>query len=65
MQRVRPGKIARDTRRKSALERMEKHLEDMEHHKGEIDAEWAKAHDAAQRKELAHLKELSGGIGNK
>jgi hypothetical protein len=57
-----PGSLAKSERRKSAMERMSKHLSNHpENHKMSPEDQkldnW-KSHDKIQRSELEHLKEL-------
>ena len=57
MRNVIGGSAARNSRRKSALVRLEKHLGD--HKSNHKDIEDITEHDKAQRKELEHMKEIT------
>jgi hypothetical protein len=57
MRHVIPGSKARNSRRKSAIVRLEKHLGD--HKSNHKDVEDITIHDKAQRKELEHMKEIT------
>ena len=59
---VRPGRIAKDGRRQSAILRIEKHLKERQFHNDLVgESEAAISHDKAQRAELERLKKMSTG----
>ena len=61
MAHVQAGTIAKNSRRRSAVERLEKHLGDHKaNHPDDVilGEAWFKDHDTIQRKEFEHLKTL-------
>jgi len=65
-QHVRPGKAAKETRRKSAFEHMEKHMHDHRKAHESLADEDFQRHDKLQKAEHQHIEDiLSGKVSEK